>query len=381
MNNTTIPMTNCEGLSVYDTGEYETVSGYCRSCDQLNPWCGQFGAQRMVEIIYLLTVVVVGTLGNILVICSILHANRLYKHGNVFVVNLAIVDLVVTGLYMPTMVANVIRTQQAIPGAMCDVAAFLIFLTCTCSINNLALIAVNRYFSIIHAQKYQKVFSRNMMIIFAFGTWVWSFLLGIPLITGWSALRFDPKMMLCSWDDEFSISYNIFATTFAIIIPGIVTATCYILLFRAVKSKNMMRKVRASVNSQKSSTKKEMNLLKTLLITVVIFFLSWSPYGGTILIDPKGIDYNAKKVFGWMGITNSAMNFIIYGLMNRVYRKNYAQFIAYIFCRTSKRTGAKFASSSDFTSGTRKTRKLSRQSTAATLVVQANGKVDSETKM
>lgn len=53
----------------------------------------------------------------------------------------------------------------------------LLFLTCS------------RYFSIIHSHAYQKVFSNNRMIAFACATWLWSFLLGVPLLTGWSNVR------------------------------------------------------------------------------------------------------------------------------------------------------------------------------------------------
>jgi len=62
----------------------------------INPWCGQFGARQIFEIIYLLLVSIVGTFGNLLVISSIVYKKRLHKHGNIFIVNLAVADLIVS---------------------------------------------------------------------------------------------------------------------------------------------------------------------------------------------------------------------------------------------------------------------------------------------
>ena len=75
-----------------------TPRQYCDLCDPDNHWCGQYGPLRIFEIVFLCLVTTVGSFGNLLVICSVNYAGRLYKHGNVFVVNLAIVDFVVRGL-------------------------------------------------------------------------------------------------------------------------------------------------------------------------------------------------------------------------------------------------------------------------------------------
>ena len=67
------------------------------SCNlTLNPWCGVFGGRQVFEVIYLLFVSVFGSIGNLLVISSIIYKRRLHKHGNIFIVNLAVADLIVS---------------------------------------------------------------------------------------------------------------------------------------------------------------------------------------------------------------------------------------------------------------------------------------------
>jgi len=333
----------CNVTTIYELGDFPDVATYCRHCDPVNYWCGRYDGKRAFQLAYLVLVIVVGVFGNLLVISSINYARRLYKHGNVFVVNLAIVDLMLTGVYLPHVFANVLKTEQAIDDVTCYVFGVFVFFACTCSIYNLALIAVNRYLSIIHSTLYNKMFSKKRIIIFAVLSWVWSFALGLPIITGWSSSGYDWKMQICSWNDTYDLSYNWFASVTAVFFPLIVTTFCYISLFRAVRKKSMTRKS-LSTNTdrrksiKKKTTKKELMLLRTLALTVVVFFLSWGGYALVIIIDPRGINHNAKKVFGWLGLSNSCLNFIIYGLMNKVYRRDYFRLLKKIFCKESQPT-------------------------------------------
>ena len=39
-----------------------------------------------------------------------------------------------------------------------------------------------------------------------------------------------------------------------------------------------------------------MCLIKTLILTVLVFIICWTPFALCILIDPRGINYHLKKV-------------------------------------------------------------------------------------
>ena len=61
-----------------------------------NPGCREFGGRQIFEVIYLIFISVFGSSGNLLVILSVLFKKRLYKHGNIFIVNLAVADFYVS---------------------------------------------------------------------------------------------------------------------------------------------------------------------------------------------------------------------------------------------------------------------------------------------
>jgi len=60
------------------------------------PYYARYDAGRVIDILYLTIVSVIGTFGNLTVILSIIHGRRLTKNGNIFIINLAIADFIVS---------------------------------------------------------------------------------------------------------------------------------------------------------------------------------------------------------------------------------------------------------------------------------------------
>ena len=73
-------------------------------CDPKNPWCGKSGAQQIVEIIFLISVTILGTFGNILVIASVSLEKNIHKNANVFIINLAVADFLVSSTCVKVLV-------------------------------------------------------------------------------------------------------------------------------------------------------------------------------------------------------------------------------------------------------------------------------------
>lgn len=74
-------------------------SSYCVNQPQ-NPYCGQFGAEEIVDVIFLILFTLIGTAGNLLIISSIINESRAFKHGNLFIINLALADLIVSEKFL-----------------------------------------------------------------------------------------------------------------------------------------------------------------------------------------------------------------------------------------------------------------------------------------
>ena len=99
-------------------------------------------------------------------------------------------------------------------------------------------------------------------------------------------------------------------------------------IFSTVKqSSNKVHKGQNGDNAKKTSSTKENKLLRTLIVTVIVFVLFWAPQ---FLLTP--LSSVAKKIrlppwmttFGfYLALCNSSVNFIIYGVTNKQFRNGY----------------------------------------------------------
>uniref|UniRef100_H2YXT3 G-protein coupled receptors family 1 profile domain-containing protein n=1 Tax=Ciona savignyi TaxID=51511 RepID=H2YXT3_CIOSA len=325
------------GDSINTTAVYETTTVI-----NPNPWYGIYGIQRIVEIVYLCTVIMIGTLGNMLVICSIKFAKRTHLNGNIFIVNLAFADLLVTAILVPCVLANVIATQNTLPDAACRTVAFLMSAACACSIHNLAAIAFNRYWAIVRPCSYPHLFGKRNSRIMVCALWLWT---GIPFIPAilLAAQPYDYHIMECLWDDQFSLPYTISLVAGLMVMPFIVICVCYARIYHIVKkrSKWLMEQGVMEGNSSMTSValNRDIKLLKTVAVIIAAYMLFWMPYGVTIIASKAYIPPLVKKIIGWMAFSNSAVNFIIYGAMNKSSRDGYRNFITYLLgCGPCKHT-------------------------------------------
>nr|CAB3254747.1 5-hydroxytryptamine receptor-like [Phallusia mammillata] len=302
------------------------------------PYCGIYDAGRIVDAIFLVILTVVGTVGNFLVIFSIICARRVNKNGNVFIINLALADLIVTGFFTPTVVANVIRTTNALSDTACDVAGYLVTVSCVCSASNLMSIAFNRYWAVVRQPTYNKVFTKRRIYLLAILNWVWANLLIMPTLLGWTHLEYGTGMMLCSYDNVSAPGYNAFVLILAIAFPITAIVFFYWRLFSAVKKRGkVVKKMSSHTNSglrnmEQRQLKKQLNLAKTLSIAVIAYVVSWTPYGILIILPQDLVPPLAKRIASRLILTNSVVNFIIYGVMNPTYRKGYKRLLSFMFC-------------------------------------------------
>ena len=65
-------------------------------CLEVNPWCELSVEQKSIEVAYLLIIAIFGTLGNLMLIVSIVLESRTYRLGNIFIINLAFADFIVS---------------------------------------------------------------------------------------------------------------------------------------------------------------------------------------------------------------------------------------------------------------------------------------------
>ena len=112
---------------------------------------------KYLDIVLLSLLTPVGNFGNVLMLLAICMNATLRKLQNVFVVNLAVVDLLITSFILPLPLIATITGEFPAQGVWCQIAGYIASATSLLSIGSMTFIAVNRYVFICKHNTYGKL--------------------------------------------------------------------------------------------------------------------------------------------------------------------------------------------------------------------------------
>lgn len=120
-------------------------------------------------------------LGNILVIISVFTYRPLQNVQNIFIVSLAVADLLVCVLCVPFhIVTEIVNGKWIFGPIMCQFFLTLDILLCTASILHLCCIALDRYWAIKDSIKYAQKRTLKRVIIMILAVWILSAFISVP---------------------------------------------------------------------------------------------------------------------------------------------------------------------------------------------------------
>ena len=114
---------------------------------------------------------VVAILGNLLTLCAVYHNHRLRTIPNIFVIALAVSDILMSTICMPFTVASLFHGRWIFDETVCRFQAFDIFAFGKCSLGTMAAIAVSRYFCVVNWEKYLSLFKKQRALMYIFIVW------------------------------------------------------------------------------------------------------------------------------------------------------------------------------------------------------------------
>ena len=282
-----------------------------------------------------------GTLGNLLLLLTICLYKKLRTHNNVFVVNLAITDVIVCTILIPALIVSSHTDLLRSLENMCHVIASLMLFHCGASTQYVMWIAVQRYIHVCGSHSWLRRMMLGKRILgVVLITWGYCLLLATQGWTGWTRYTIDPDTQICTLDIEASLSYNIVITILSVILPFSVILLCYFLIIRKVdrsrcrlKTTSTQRlKVESLVNQSaerqaKSNLCAEVKLILTLSCIIVTFLACWTPALVCLLFHDY-IPRNINTFTAYSVLFHSCVNPVLYGVMNGNFRKYYKLFFS-----------------------------------------------------
>lgn len=257
----------------------------------------------------------------------------LFRSGNVFVVSLAFADLVVAFYPYPLVLYAIFHDGWSLGDTQCKVSGFLMGLSVIGSVFNITGIAINRYCYICHSFVYGRLYSyRNTLLLVAL-IWALTVLAILPnFFVG--SLSYDPRVYSCTFTQTASSSYTVVVVVVHFLVPIGVVTFCYLRIWVLVIQ------VRRKVKSEERSRVRPSDLRNfiTMFVVFVLFAICWAPLnliGLVVAIDPEVM---APRVPEWLFVVsyfmayfNSCLNAIIYGLLNRNFRKEYVRIMTSVW--------------------------------------------------
>lgn len=316
---------------------------------------------KAITISVILLIVIIGTIiGNVLVCVAVCLVRKLRRPCNYLLVSLAVSDLCVAILVMPTALLYEVLREWSFGTVFCDVWVSFDVLSCTASILNLCAISVDRYWAITKPLEYGvKRTPRRMMMCVAL-VWLGAACISLPplLILGNEHYteEGEPICVVCQ-----NFGYQIYATLGSFYIPLTVMLFVYYQIFRAARrivldEKRAQTRLETMVNGTQEKPlepggvlipsphqkklrfqlAKERKASTTLGIIMSAFTFCWLPFFILALVRPflgedQSVPPTLSSLFLWLGYANSLLNPIIYATLNRDFRKPFQE-ILYFRC-------------------------------------------------
>ncbi|XP_037353570.1 melanopsin [Talpa occidentalis] len=289
----------------------------------------------------ILLVGLTGMLGNMTVIYTFCRSRGLRTPANMFIINLAVSDFLMSFTQAPVFFASSLYKQWLFGETGCEFYAFCGALFGITSMITLTAIALDRYLVITRPLATIGVVSKRRAALVLLGVWLYALAWSLPPFFGWSAYVPEGLLTSCSWDYmRFTPSfraYTMLLFCFVFFLPLLVIVYCYIFIFRAIRETGQaLQTFRACESSgelprQRQRLQNEWKIAKVVLLAILLFVLSWAPYSAVALAAFAGYAHvltpYMTSVPAVIAKASAIHNPIIYAIIHPKYRMAIAQYL------------------------------------------------------
>lgn len=307
----------------------------------------------LVVVIILMIVLIV--IGNSTICYIIYRVRRLHCPSCLFLVNLAINDILVGVFLLPFGVASTIKKSNVVGKTGCGIIGYFQHASSTVSVLTLLSVSIDRYLAIIIPLKYKGWVTRNKTVLSIIGIWLYALITACFPLLGWSDYKYIPGVWLCETDYHTSVSFTYFKLTTMYFLPLISIIFIYSSILRvalrhsrqiarevealrqrelppvlepesATKGSAMMVSGQYCVRKPHSALRAEIKTAITLACIVGVLFISWAPY---MVVNIWSFHSGARApvllqyVVSGLYYVNGVINPYLYGYLNRIIKREF----------------------------------------------------------
>lgn len=255
---------------------------------------------------------------NLLVIISISHFKQLQTPTNLFILSLAVADLLIGGIVMPVEAMRVVESCWLLGEHLCSFYPAVLTIVVSASLGHLVFIAVDRYLAVCRPFLYASTMTTGKSVTCIVIGWLSSALYNLTLLNGNGNMNNPDRQSRCIGECLLLIdfSWGIIDLVFSFIVPCAILFTLYVIIFSVARSQ--ARAINAQSggisNNVKCITSKssDRKAAKALGIVIFVYLMCWIPYYISILTQAS--TSIAVYVLSWLMYMNSFVNPLIYAL-------------------------------------------------------------------
>lgn len=301
---------------------------------------------------------VVGVLGNGVLLGVLVQSRRTWSVTDTFILHLGVADVLLL-VTLPFWAAQAAQTDGWTFGTpLCKITGAVFTINFYCGIFLLACISLDRYLSIVHATQ---MYSRRkpwVVQLSCLAVWLFSLLLSIPdwifldaVVDGrrqkTECVRNYLKLASGAEDDwrqtveKWRLASRLLYHTVGFLLPSTILIFCYSCILRRLRC--------GSQGLQKQKA------FRVIVAVVVVFFLCWTPYNITLMVDTLQPDKNsgdtcgvrsslekAKTITSSVGYLHCSLNPILYAFVGVKFRRQLLDILRSLGCKL--KTSAKLQS-------------------------------------
>uniref|UniRef100_W5N0K3 Neuropeptide FF receptor 2 n=2 Tax=Lepisosteus oculatus TaxID=7918 RepID=W5N0K3_LEPOC len=307
-----------------------------------------------VFIVSYLLIFLVCMVGNGIVCFIVLRSKHMRTVTNLFILNLAVSDLLVGIFCMPTTLLDNIITGWPFGSLVCKMSGMVQGISVSASVFTLVAIAVDRFRCIVYPFKQKLTISTSTLIIVII--WVLAISIMCPSGVMLQVTKEQNVRVLLGEGNKTNPFYwcrenwpnqemrkiyttvlfaNIYLAPLSLIV--IMYARIGITLFKTAVPLGE----KPGHENRQTGSKKKQRVIKMLLIVALLFILSWLPLWTLMMLSDYAnlteYQYRVINIYiypfaHWLAFFNSSVNPIIYGFFNENFRRGFQAAFKFQLC-------------------------------------------------
>ena len=286
---------------------------------------------------------IISVIGNSLVCMATFRNSNLRSTTNLYIIALAVSDLLCGIVQMPLTSATLIIGRWVFGDALCQFQGFVDVFAYNITPATLGLTAFNRYMKIVKTSHYKKIFSPRRSKIWLSCLWLsFALYLLIVRVTNWIKIDFIQDYAVCSFDyptSESQIFHYCITVGLLFVLPLCVGIFSYYKIF--LKTYEHQQNVVSSLqnrseNSSVTNSMREIKLTRMLLLVAAGFLCCWIPMWALVLwfrFSPATSSRITALLATFFFYMSAVINPIIYAFTNDEFRREFRKLLC---CRRER---------------------------------------------